>query len=88
MFSRITGSRIDGNGDSFRHVYWYSQKIVAKETDNICISGPISPRLLAVGSSLARVICETSQALPAGGQMAYLGDLLFSPRLTIGSSQT
>ena len=33
----------------------------------------------AVGSSLARVTCETSQVLLAGGQVVFLGDLPFSP---------
>ena len=33
----------------------------------------------AVGSSLARVTCETSQVLLAGGQVVFLGDLAFSP---------
>ena len=41
----------------------------------------------AVGSSLARVTCETSQVLLAGGQMDFLMDLPFLPHLTIASAQ-
>ena len=37
--------------------------------------------LTAVGWSLALATCETSQALLAGGQMFFLGDLLFLPHL-------
>ena len=41
----------------------------------------------AVGSSLARFTCESSQVLLAGGQVVYLGDLQFSPDLAIDSAQ-
>ena len=44
-------------------------------------------RPTAVGSSLARVICETSQFLLAGGQVVFLGDPPVSPYLTIDSAQ-
>ena len=37
--------------------------------------------------SLARVTCETSQVLLAGGQLVFLGNLPFSPHLTIDSAQ-
>ena len=47
----------------------------------------IAHHLTAVGSSLAEVTCETSQVLLAGGQVVYLGDLPFSPNLTIDSAQ-
>ena len=41
-----------------------------------------------VGSSLARVKCETSQVLLAGGQVfLFPQDLPFSPHLTIDSAQ-
>ena len=40
-----------------------------------------------MGSSLARVKCETSQVLLVGGQVIFLGDLPFSPHLAIGSAQ-
>ena len=43
--------------------------------------------LYAVRSSLARVTCETSQVLLAGGQVVFLGDLQFSSYLTIDSAQ-
>ena len=43
--------------------------------------------LTAVGSSLARATCETSQVLLAGGQVVFLGDLPFSPCLTIDMAQ-
>ena len=43
--------------------------------------------LTAVGSNLARVTCETSQILFACGQVVFLGDLPFSPYLTIDLSQ-
>ena len=36
---------------------------------------------------LARVICETSQFLLAGGQVVLLGDLPFSAHLTIDSAR-
>ena len=36
-----------------------------------------------LGSSLARVTCQTSQVLLAGGQVFFLGELVFSPHLTI-----
>ena len=36
-----------------------------------------------MGSSLARVICETSRVLLAGDQMVFLGDLPFSPTLRL-----
>ena len=40
-----------------------------------------------MGSSLARVICETSQVLLANGQVFFFGgDLSFSSRLTIDSA--
>ena len=42
--------------------------------------------MTAVDPSLARVTCETSQVLLAGGQ-DFLGDLLFPPHLTIESTQ-
>ena len=41
----------------------------------------------AVGSSLARVTCETSQVLLGGGQVVFLGDLPFLPYLTIDLTQ-
>ena len=41
----------------------------------------IACHLTAVGSSLARVTCETSQVLLAGGQVVFLEDLQFSPTL-------
>ena len=40
-----------------------------------------------MGSSLARVICETSQVLLAGGQVDFLRDLPFSPQLMVDSAQ-
>ena len=43
--------------------------------------------LTTVGSSLARVTCETSQVLLACGQVVFLRDLLFLPHLTIDSAQ-
>ena len=43
--------------------------------------------LTAVGSRLAQVTCETSQVLLAGGQVVFLGNLPFSPLLTIDSAQ-
>ena len=43
--------------------------------------------LTAVGLSLAQVTCGTSQVLLAGGQVVFLGDLLFSLHLTIDSAQ-
>ena len=39
--------------------------------------------LTAVGSSLARVTCETGQVPLAGGQVVFLGDLPFLPHLPI-----
>ena len=39
------------------------------------------------GSSVARVTCETSQVLLAGGQVFFLGDLPFSPHITTDSAQ-
>ena len=47
----------------------------------------IACHLTAVGSSLARVTCETSQVLLAGGQVFFLGDLPLSPHLAINSAQ-
>ena len=41
----------------------------------------------AVGSSLARVTCETRQFLLAGDQVVFLGDLPSSSHPTIGSAQ-
>ena len=38
---------------------------------------------MAVGSSLVRVTCETSQVLLAGGQVVFLRDLPLSPHLAI-----
>ena len=38
--------------------------------------------LTTVGSSLARVTCETSQVLLAGGEVFFLCDFLFLPHLT------
>ena len=35
----------------------------------------------------ARVTCETSQVLLAGGQVVFLGDLPFSPHLSNDSAQ-
>ena len=43
--------------------------------------------LTAVGSSLARVTCETSQAPLANDQVFFLGDHPFSPHITIDSAQ-
>ena len=40
-----------------------------------------------MGSSLARVKCETSQVLLAGGQVFFLVDLTFSPHLEIASAR-
>ena len=40
-----------------------------------------------MGSSLARVTCETSQVVLAGGQVVFLGDLPFLPHLKIDSAQ-
>ena len=40
-----------------------------------------------MGSSLARVNCEMSQVLFAGGQMVLLGDFPFLPYLPIDSAQ-
>ena len=40
-----------------------------------------------MGSSLARVTCETSQILLASGQVFFLEDLPSSPRLTTDSAQ-
>ena len=42
---------------------------------------------IAVGSSPARVTCETSQVLLVGGQVVILGDLPFSPHLSIDLTQ-
>ena len=47
----------------------------------------IARHLTAVGSGVARVTCETSQVLLAGGQPVFLGDLTFTPHLTIASAQ-
>ena len=44
-------------------------------------------KTFTVGSSLARVTCETSQVLLAGGQVVFLGVLLFSPHLMIDLAQ-
>ena len=38
---------------------------------------------MAVGSSLIRVTCETSQVLLAGGQVVFLRDLPLSSHLAI-----
>ena len=38
-------------------------------------------------ASLARVTCETSHVLLAGGWVVFLGDLPFSPHLAIDSAQ-
>ena len=54
--------------------------------DNLKCSTSLD-HLTAVGSSLARVTCETSKVLPAGGQVVFLGDLPFSPHLTIDSAK-
>ena len=43
------------------------------------VKDAVARHLTAVGSSITRVICETSQVLPAGGQLIFLGDLPFSP---------
>ena len=43
--------------------------------------------LTTVSSSLARVIYEISQALLAGGQVVFLGDLPFSPHPSINLAQ-
>ena len=43
--------------------------------------------LTAANLSLARVLCETSHVLLADGQVVFLGDLPFSPHLTIDSAQ-
>ena len=40
-----------------------------------------------MGSSLARVTCEISQVVLAGGQVLFLGDLPFSPHLAIDLTQ-
>ena len=40
-----------------------------------------------MGSTLARVTREINQVLLAGGQVDFLGDLLFSPHRTIDSAQ-
>ena len=40
-----------------------------------------------MGFSLARVTCEASQVLLAGGQVVFLGDLPFSPHLPIDPAQ-
>ena len=42
----------------------------------------------AVGSSLARVTCETSQVLLAGGQVVFLEDAPFSPHPKSDCAQT
>ena len=47
----------------------------------------IARHLTAMGLSLARVTCETSQVLLADGQVFFLGDLPFSPHLMIDSAQ-
>ena len=47
----------------------------------------IACHLATVGSSLAWVTCETSQGLLAGGQVVFLGDLLFLPHLMIDLAQ-
>ena len=39
--------------------------------------------LIAVGSSLARAICEISQVLLAGGQVVFSGISSFSPTLRL-----
>ena len=44
------------------------------------IFSALARRLTAVGSSPARITCETSQVLLVGGQQVFfLGDLPFSP---------
>ena len=53
----------------------------------LILSALIARYLTAVGSSLARVTCEASQVLLAGGQVVFLGDLPFSTHLTIDSAQ-
>ena len=40
-----------------------------------------------IGRGVAEVQIETSQVLLAGGQVVFLGDLPFSPHLTIDSAQ-
>ena len=52
--------------------------------NDLCI---VSRHLIAVGSILARVTCETSKVLLASGQVVFLGDLPFSPHLSIDSAQ-
>ena len=42
---------------------------------------------LLLGLSLARVTCEGSRVLLAGDQVFFLGDLPFSPHLTVDSVQ-
>ena len=43
----------------------------------------IARHLIAVGSSLPQVACETSQVLFPGGQVVFLGDSPFSPTLRL-----
>ena len=45
----------------------------------------VQDHLTTVGLSPARVACETCQVLLAGGQVVFLGDLLFLPHLTISA---
>ena len=47
----------------------------------------ITRHLTAVGSSLARVTCDTSQVLLAGGQLFFLREFPFSLHLTTDSAQ-
>ena len=59
--------------------------IILQAQINIAQKSQEARHLTAVGSSLARVTCEASQVLLAGGQVFFLGDLPFSPHLTIYS---
>ena len=48
-----------------------------------CLRTLIFSALTSVGLSLARVICETSQALLAGGQVFFSGISHFCPTLRL-----
>ena len=53
----------------------------------ILIFSALNHCFTAVGLSLARVTCEKSQVLLAGGQVVFLRDLPFSTNLTIDTAQ-
>ena len=75
---------------TYHVIGWEEAKIIDPVAEWLrpLIFSALNPfHLTAVGSSLARVTRETSQVLPAGGQVVFLADVPFSPHLTIDSAQ-